>query len=487
MGCFRSKVNREPEKAKIYRATDLKVRPGAFVQERQECFEQVYTLDKILGQGAFASVYKCIEKSTGHIRAVKVVNKQGLCMEHFNLRQKLTEIQALKELDHPNILKIYEIYEDKRSFYIVMEYCSGGELFDVVIKRRHFTDREAQTIMFQLLSAVSYFHDRNIIHRDLKPENILLEDSKEFFIKIADFGNSVIYQNRKLKGCFGSVYYIAPEVLANNYNQKCDVWSCGVIMYILLTGRPPFNGRTDDEIFKNIKIGTYNIEGDNLPILTDDAKDLIKKLLEKNPERRVTAANALEHRWIKRMNREVQASALNHAITSLQEFSSTAKMKTAVGTFIASQLVTHKEIKELKKVFQALDKNGDGRLSKEELMEGYKSTLGTFDLEQKIIEVISKVDSDGNGFVDYTEFIQATLHNEILTSTKNLQAAFRAFDRDGSGRISASELRSLLSDGALSEDALWMDVIKEVDQNGDGEIDLKEFESLLITKLDMKM
>jgi calcium-dependent protein kinase len=368
-----------------------------------------------------------------------------------------------------------------------MEYCSGGELFDVVIKRRQFTDREAQTIMFQLLSSVSYFHDRNIIHRDLKPENILLEDSKEFFIKIADFGNSVIYQNRKLKGCFGSVYYIAPEVLANNYNQKCDVWSCGVIMYILLTGRPPFNGKTDDEIFRNIKIGTFNIEGDNLPILTDDAKDLIKKLLEKNPERRITAANALEHRWIKRMNREVQTSALNHAITSLQEFSSNAKLKTAVGTFIASQLVTHKEIKELKKVFQALDKNGDGRLSKEELMEGYKSTLGALDLEKKIIDVISKVDSDGNGFVDYTEFIQATLHNEILTSTKNLQAAFRAFDRDGSGRISASELRMLLSDGALSEEALWIDVIKEVDQNGDGEIDLKEFESLLMSKLDIKM
>lgn len=166
------------------------------------------------------------------------------------------EIDILKNLDHPNIMKLYEIFEDKQNIYLVSELCLGGELFDEIITRNFFNETDAVSIMQQLLSAICYCHQKKVAHRDLKPENVLLDTKKNDHIKVIDFGTSQVFESaEQMHQTYGTAYYIAPEVLKGDYNEKCDLWSIGVIMYILLSGSPPFNGDSDGEILKKVKDG----------------------------------------------------------------------------------------------------------------------------------------------------------------------------------------------------------------------------------------
>ncbi|CAG9335081.1 unnamed protein product [Blepharisma stoltei] len=489
MGCVPSKNKKSSHVNKSY--PQIRINPGMFILEKSDVFTAEYEVDHQLGHGAFSTVYQCIERKTGKVRAVKVVSKQALGKDHMTHTFKLKEIQVLKQLDHPNILKVFQIFEDKKSFYVIMEFCSGGELFNKIVKKRIFTEQEAAKIMYQLFSAVAYCHSKNIIHRDIKPENILLDERNEdYTIKVADFGSSTIFDNKtKISGCYGSVYYIAPEVLLNSYNEKCDEWSCGVILYILLSGRPPFNGKTDSEILRNIRTGNLNSEWRGFEYVSEEAKDLIVKLLDKNLLSRITAQEALEHSWVKKykdlenLSQDHSNQTLSGVLQQLTHFNSNSKLKTAISTFISAQLVSQADTKELRNAFRLLDRNGDGRVSKEELLEKYKECVGGIDPSKQVDQIMKNVDTDHSGFIDYTEFIQATLRREILFSKKNLETAFRLFDKDGSGSISAKELRDILSNGELLDDAVWRDIIKEVDQNGDGEIDLREFQSLIMEKI----
>ena len=168
----------------------------------------------------------------------------------------------MKRQDHPNIVKLYEIYYDKARYYAVMEYCAGGELFDQIVKKPYYSESDAAVVMKQLLSAVSYIHAMGITHRDIKPENLLLDSKEGNQIKLVDFGSSqVLTKGQMLKERVGTPYYMAPEILAGSYNEKCDIWSCGVILFLLLSGETPFDGATDADILSNVSKGLYLISG----------------------------------------------------------------------------------------------------------------------------------------------------------------------------------------------------------------------------------
>jgi len=224
-----------------------------FISKSEGKLRDSYRIGKVLGQGAFGEVRMCIHRESAAQRAVKVLRKSH--MDDDEKRMLFNEINILKEIDHPNIVKMYEFFEDEKRYYLVTEICKGGELFDEVLRLGHFTERDAAVLIRQVLSCVNYCHKNNIVHRDLKPENILLEPSKELDqIKIIDFGTSLVYDPEKpLDEKLGTPYYIAPEVLNKNYNSKCDIWSVGVITYILLSGAPPFNGSDDKEIMKQVR------------------------------------------------------------------------------------------------------------------------------------------------------------------------------------------------------------------------------------------
>lgn len=225
MGCTVSSRMKRPQQTDIPHISqidEIKVMPGIFVQENDHRFTEVYRLGESLGSGAFGEVRVCFHRDTSSKRAVKIMRKDLL--KNDSKREDLEkEINILKTLDHPNIVRLFEFFEDTKRLYIVMEYCSGGELFDEIIKRKSFSEIHAAQIMQQLFSAVAYLHNHSVIHRDLKPENILLEDSNETLnIKLIDFGTAILAQS-KSKDAMGTAYYIAPEVLSGLYNEKCDI------------------------------------------------------------------------------------------------------------------------------------------------------------------------------------------------------------------------------------------------------------------------
>ena len=188
-------------------------------------------------------------------------------------------------------MQIYEIYDDKTNMYLVSEYCKGGELFDIIEKKGNFTEKDACTIMKQLMSAICYSHQNNIIHKDLKPENILMDkDKDDLAIKIIDWGCAeTIKATKQSEHADGTIYYIAPEVLKGEYDQKCDIWSCGVIFYILLCGYPPFDGDNDEQIYQAIESGNFDFPKENWNQVSQEAKNLIKKMLTLDINERISA------------------------------------------------------------------------------------------------------------------------------------------------------------------------------------------------------
>ena len=219
------------------------------IVERKGNISKYYQVLESVGKGAFGEVKKVLHKLTKDIRAMKIIKKDK-CDKNY-LNNLYSEINILKQMDHPNIVKLYEIFSDSKHLYLITEYLEGGELFDLILKQRHFTEHTAAKIMKQVLSAVHYCHQRKIVHRDLKPENLLLVRPDDFEIKVIDFGLAREFQPKQnMCSRMGTPFYIAPEVLKKKYTEKCDVWSCGVILYILLCGQAPFNGRTEQQIYE---------------------------------------------------------------------------------------------------------------------------------------------------------------------------------------------------------------------------------------------
>lgn len=245
-------------------------------------------------------------------------------------------------------------------------------------------------MMKQLISCVNYCHQNSIIHRDLKPENILLESNKDFNqIKVIDFGISLIQDSSKsVQESIGTPYYIAPEVWKKHYNKECDVWSCGVIMYIILSGTPPFNAPDDKQMKEKILTGKYSTTGGVWEAISDTAKDLIDKLLTYDPEARITAEAALQHPWItESATFQVDSAEASTALTALANFRAEEKIKQATCTYIASQLLSKKEKDSLGAIFKQLDANGDGKLSPEEIKDGYAKYFGQIMNDEQIMDM----------------------------------------------------------------------------------------------------
>ncbi len=455
---------------------EININKGNFVNYKKGNIEQEYEIKETLGSGAFAKVVKVLHKKSGQYRALKIIKKQ----KDQDPARMYLEVEILKKLVHPNIMQIFEFYEDKKSFQIITELCEGGELFDMIVEKGNFNEDEAAWIMKQLLSAVNYIHTNNICHRDIKPENILLDTKKDNIIKIIDWGTARFFdKNKKMNKISGTPYYIAPEVLFEKYDEKCDVWSCGIIMYIILCGYPPFNGENDSEILAKIKLGKFSFPDEEWEHVSDSAKDLIKKMLTFKPEERASAGVILEHPWIKDHNkRKVNPTLGKKCLSNMKKFHAGRKIQQAALTYIVNYLMTKEEKNEMIEMFQSLDKNGDGVLTKEEIYDGYKEALGDMEAKKEVDRIFAEVDIDGSGTIDYNEFVMAATNRQKLLNKEKLEATFKVFDKDGSGSISADEIRAVLCAKNDNKKAID-DLIKEIDQNGDGEISLSEFKEMM--------
>eukprot|EP00922_Rhytidocystis_sp_ex-Travisia-forbesii_P018963 GHVS01028161.1.p1 GENE.GHVS01028161.1~~GHVS01028161.1.p1 ORF type:complete len:704 (+),score=129.27 GHVS01028161.1:94-2205(+) len=472
----------------IQSRSSLKACPGMFITPQHADLSDRYLKVRTLGVGAFGEVVLCVDKVTKAERAVKMIKKSPTSAGADG--KLLLEVELLKLLDHPNIMKLYEFFEDNQFFYIVSEVYSGGELFDAIIDRQKFSEKDAANCMKQVLSGVSYLHKHKQVHRDLKPENLLLDSSADdAIIKIVDFGLAAHFTAQEiLKEKLGTAYYIAPEVLQSNYDQQCDVWSCGVILYVLLCGYPPFNGATDPEIMDKVRLGEFRFLDADWKEVSEDAKSLIREMLTIDTKKRITSAAALRHKWIVDMTSEratkVEYKALTGALGSMKRFHKTQKLAQAAMLFMGSKLTSVEETKELMATFRLLDTNGDGQLDRNELVDGFSELMKARGAdeeqdcrktaEEEVDRILDLVDFDKNGFIEYSEFVTVCMDRYTLMSKERLVAAFKLFDSDGSGKISNKELAELFGLNSV-DDETWHQILEDTDTNKDGEVDLEEF------------
>ena len=368
----------------------------------------------------------------------------------------------------------------------MMEFLTGGELFEAITSVGSFNELLAAKIMKQLLNAVYYLHTQRIVHRDLKPENIMLTNPPKddvFEIKLIDFGAATNFTpGKKISKFIGTAYYIAPEVLKENYDEKCDVWSCGVILYILLCGYPPFNGNTNLDIYHNIRTKNPSFNGEEWEEISKEAIDLIKNMLNKNPIKRFSAKSCLNHKWFKILEDSEKNKFKNYhniqknAITHMAQFVQENRFKKAVLQFISSQFDIKKEENDLKEIFKSLDTSGKGVLSRQIFTDKLIELYGENDGKEYSDKIFSNLDLDGSGQISYDEFLSAMISSKKIVTDERLEKAFKMFDKDNSGKLSVHEIISVFG----GDEDSWKKVIEQIDLNNDGEVDFNEFKIMML-------
>ncbi|XP_064156095.1 calcium/calmodulin-dependent protein kinase IGb isoform X1 [Anguilla rostrata] len=292
---------------------------------------EVFEFVEVLGSGAFSEVYLVKERKTGNDFAMKCVKKK---QKKNNILEN--EIAVLRRIQHENVVRLEQFYESRTHYYLVMELVSGGELFDRILDRGVYTEKDASLVIRQVLNAVSYLHNNGIVHRDLKPENLLYytqhENSK---IMISDFGLSKMEDNGIMRTACGTPGYVAPEVLAQKpYSKAVDCWSIGVITYILLCGYPPFYEETETRLFSKIMRAQYEFDSPFWDDISESAKDFIRNMLEKNPKKRYTCEQAIRHPWI--IGETARSQDIYHSVSmQIQKNFAKSKWKQAFNATVA--------------------------------------------------------------------------------------------------------------------------------------------------------
>lgn len=460
-----------------------------FIQENFESFQSVYSLNESpIGTGAFAEVWLCTHKRTDDVRAVKVFKKSEISYEEIASRAVFAEVEILKSLDHPNILKVFEYFEDSEHFYIVMEYCQGGDVFDKIERCGKLTEKLAAKILKYLLVGVNYLHSKNVVHRDIKPENILItnkDNFKDLNIKIIDFNVATVKVDRNLRGITGTTDYMAPEVFSGVYNEKCDLWSCGIVLYLMVTGNLPFASGSEEEAERAIRTEKLKFPNDLFQNISKPCIDLISKLLQKKSSARPTAFQALSHPWLKLAEESVDKRLISNTIRRMASNSYASKLKEVFTTFILSQISNSASLKKFEKIFYAIDVDKNGVITKDELVHQLSLEMKKEEAEERANKMMSLIDNDGSGEIDFTEFLKAAVDEKTLLTKENLRKAFLYFDKDKSNAIEKEELTQWLCTGGGVPEEIVDELMEEADRNGDGTIDIEEFEALLAEKLEI--
>ena len=449
-----------------------------------------YLRGKKLGKGTFGSVYECQNKIFSNKVAMKIIKKNYL----MNNSLIKNEIDILKKLSHPNIVKIYEFYELNDCFYIINEFCPNGELYNY-INNSTLDEDQLSVIFYQVFSGLKYLHENNILHGDLKPENILISkkekdllDNKEYFwIKIVDFGTAKIFEKDKNeKSIVGSPYYIAPEVLKSNYNEKCDTWSVGVILYMFLVGKPPFNGQNSADIVNSIMTKNYDDKNPKLLTHSEEVRDLIKHLIEKDTSKRLSSKEALNHIWFKKYDgrkifKNFHKNDIGIYIDNLFNYTLSSKIQQLVIAFLVHNLPQTESYYNILKLYRYFNKAGDCKLTKDELINGLCEYRDKEEVNKKIDTLILLLDCNKNGIIEYEEFLRACIDKNELLNDKYLNYAFKFLDTENKNLLSEEQINSAFfpSENKMFEYSLTKDLI-QLDEDRNEMINFEEFKILML-------
>ena len=465
-----------------------------------------------LGSGAFGVVKKvCLKSNPETIRAMKIISKKYL-LKGINDAKIVEEIYILKHLDHPNIMKLYEFYVDLFNFYMISEFFDQGDLLTKIEKLGAMNQIVVKFIMDQIFNAVSYLHSKGVLHGDLKLENVMLytttkkanqrftminkkldmhksierdldnyykkdfrnqntkrvvEDMTDYEIKLIDFGCSKLFskkKHKKISGIIGTSLYCSPEVVDDLYDEKCDEWSCGVIMYILLTGKVPFPGDTEEEIFEKIKKCQYNFNDPKFNNVSENCKDLIRKLLEPNINKRIKASEALRHPFFtetfnpnKALTENKDLSVFNTLI-NIKPYPS--KFHEAITVFLCANYINKDEEKRLREVFRYIDKEGKNFLTKKSIDNRLKEN-GYLVPNEKLDHIFKCLDNDSNGTIEYQEFLTGVCDKESLFSNSNLKSAFDCIDEEFKGFLTANDIKKFIFQQNVVSDKLLRNYLNQ--------------------------
>ena len=471
----------------------LKINKESFVSIYKGDITQYYEIIKKIGEGGYGKIYKVKNKESGDIRAMKQILKSKIPdIEKFQ-----NEIKILSMVDHPNIVRLFEVIEDDKYFNLFQELCTGGELLSKV--QKPLKEKEIAKIFKQIMSAIAYCHEKGIVHRDMKLENILFStESEDSPIKIIDFGLSVLlgkkdvkenevtdlkkYGFKRMTTKVGTIYYMSPEVIKGNYDEKCDIWACGVILYTLLAGYPPFNGQTDKDIYNMISKMSFDFEQPVWKGVSKYAKELIKKMLSP-AKSRYTAEEVLNSKWLS-VKTKKNDEKINYYLDykHIEKYKSYNKFKQAILTFIASRL-SSEESDKIRNIFCSIDESQKGFITYEDFSNYLinECNIDEFsDKQNEIKKAFKSVDIDQNNAIDYTEFLAANIDDNIYLKEEKLKEAFRKFDLEDVGYIKKEDIiRVLKLDNLEDKDKIANKIIEENDFDKDGKINFNDFTSAM--------
>lgn len=340
MGCLSSKEEASPADNTQSQPLTSKSASKAETSKSGKKFGELYKLGKELGEGAFSVVKEGSHRQTGESYAIKIVTKSKLT--HEDEVALKDEISVLTELKHDHIIRLYDVFEEQQFYYLVTEKMSGGELFDRIVQKSYYNEKEARDVCRTLFKALAYCHSKKVAHRDLKPENLLLASATDdVSIKIADFGfaKKCLEPNSLTTQC-GTPGYVAPEILEGvPYDIRADVWSLGVIIYILLGGYPPFIEQNQRDLFRKIRKGQYEFHAEYWGGVSQDAKNLIASLLTVPVNKRETCAGALKNKWILGDDHRLSSVDLGVNLEQFKKFNAKRKFKGAVKAVIATNKI----------------------------------------------------------------------------------------------------------------------------------------------------
>ena len=464
---------------------EFKIKSANYVRQRSCAFSDVYEALEDVGEGSYGKIIKVRHLFSNELRVVKVVSKNSI---HKGVSENdvINEINILKSMDHPNIIKVFEFFSDESNIYIVKEYFNEGDLFSNLMKL-DMNESLICSIMRQIFSAVSYLHSKKVLHGDLKLENILIETQpiidSYVDIKLTDFGCSKIFYNRVCRKFIGTTYYLAPEILRSEYNEKCDIWSAGVILYILLTGRLPFEGSCEKEIIEKIKQKSsvsYDLE--EFSHFSKEAISVLKMMLIYDYNERPSASEILKHQWFKNFFVDkslIHKEEMKKTLNFLRNCNSRTKFHHAVISFLTHNVEKNEEVKKLALIFKLLDKDCDGKISIFDLKKGLEENFKNITFLE-VENIIKNITYNDECYIEYEEFLSATLDKNMLFTEQKLKEAFDLFDVKKEGIIHANEIKQVFSREQEVSDEIMTEILSEIQVKMDEDIEYEAFKKLML-------
>lgn len=464
---------------------DLGTKRTSVLIYNEEDIHNVYIFKDQLGSGYFGSVRLAhLQDDPNKIYAVKSIDKTRL--QQFQIEVLSREIDILSTVDHPNVIRYYETYMDERYFHIVTEYLSGGDLLTGMSRKKNYCEKDIAIVIHKLLSAISHIHSLGIVHRDLKPENILFEnESENSDIKIIDFGVSRQFfkKNDDLNSIVGTPYYVAPEVLSGKYDKKVDIWSIGIIMFVLMTGKPPFNAKSKGELFTKIKTKEipYPMKRDK-SCYSNEAVNFLFLLTKKDPLERIAASDALNHEWFNILKSEGEKKNIvpKEILENMKAFNLPNLFQRLLLKLIVKELKTS-QINKLNDAFKLLDKDSTGYIDSNKLELAFHNL--DLPITKEDIQSIMKNCNLNYGIserVNYTSFLAGAIDKKELFTNEILWETFKHLDTKDTGFLTMDSIvKAFERTGKKKQPETILKMFTEVGLDENSKVNFEQFKEMM--------